>query len=55
MLDGEPVGVRRVASGFWVLLQRDARSGFLELVRPLSFEERCAEHRTIRDAEEFAG
>lgn len=44
--------MRRVATELWVLLPRGSTRGYIDLVRPLTFEEQLEDVRTIRDAEE---
>lgn len=43
--------VRPVATRFAALLYRYRTAGFIDLVRPATFEEQCAEQRLLRDAQ----
>lgn len=44
--------VRPVATRFAALLYRYRTAGFIDLVRPATFEEQCAEQRLLRDSED---
>jgi len=44
--------VRPVATSFAVLIARGSDRGFIDLIRPITFEEQLEEQRLIRDAEE---
>lgn len=47
--------MRRIAFDFGRLQERGARVGYIDLVRPLSFEEQVEEQRCLRDMEEENG
>jgi hypothetical protein len=44
--------VRPVATRFAALLYRYRTRGFIDLVKPATFEEQCAEQRLLRDSED---
>lgn len=44
--------VRPVATRFAALLYRYRTAGFIDLVKPATFEEQCAEQRLLRDSED---
>ena len=47
--------MRRIAFEFGRLQERGARTGYIDLVRPPSFEEQVEEQRCLRDMEEENG
>ena len=47
--------MRRIAFEFSRLIERGARTGYIDLVRPGSFDEQVEEQRVLRDMEEANG
>ena len=48
-------GIRATATEFTMLISMNRTRGFIDLVRPLDFNEQCAEQRAMRDIEETDG